>query len=310
MYLGCMKESYHLCFTSHDEVMFRDAEDHGMFLNILALRGFALETEVECEAEMSTHVHMNAFTAQPGRFAGQVRMSYTKWFNAKYGREGRFGEKYTFISKVEGFYHQLVVFSYILRNGLHHCAAATAFGYPYCSVREQFADDLGMAQEVAGHWSKEEMASILPRYSEFPDEYQMTAQGVFLRRSFMEIRKVEQYYATPRGYLYQMNRLTDESWSREQLQDQTGPPVTLRDVEQADENTVAQLLKNESGRGFKHGRMQDLDVCHLIDHDLLPGYGVQSVYQLTATQKQRIARQLFYEFHLPEHQIRRCLVMG
>ncbi len=310
MYLGRMKESYHLCFTSHDEVMFRDAEDHGMFLNILALRGFALETEVECEAEMSTHVHMNAFTAQPGRFAGQVRMSYTKWFNAKYGREGRFGEKYTFISKVEGFYHQLVVFSYILRNGLHHCAAATAFGYPYCSVREQFADDLGMAQEVAGHWSKEEMASILPRYSEFPDEYQMTAQGVFLRRSFMEIRKVEQYYATPRGYLYQMNRLTDESWSREQLQDQTGPPITLRDVEQADENTVAQLLKNESGRGFKHGRMQDLDVCHLIDHDLLPGYGVQSVYQLTATQKQRIARQLFYEFHLPEHQIRRCLVMG
>ena len=290
--------------------MFRDAEDHGMFLNILALRGFALETEVECEAEMSTHVHMNAFTAQPGRFAGQVRMSYTKWFNAKYGREGRFGEKYTFISKVEGFYHQLVVFSYILRNGLHHCAAATAFGYPYCSVREQFADDLGMAQEVAGHWSKEEMASILPRYSEFPDEYQMTPQGVFLRRSFMEIRKVEQYYATPRGYLYQMNRLTDESWSREQLQDQTGPPITLRDVEQADENTVAQLLKNESGRGFKHGRMQDLDVCHLIDHDILPGYGVQSVYQLTATQKQRIVRQLFYEFHLPEHQIRRCLVMG
>ena len=163
---------------------------------------------------------------------------------------------------------------------------------------------------MAANWTRDEIASFLPRFSEFPDEYQMTAQGVFLRRSFMEIRKVEQYFATPRGYLYQMNRLTDESWSREQLQDQTGPPITLRDVEQADENTVAQLLKNESGRGFKHGRMQDLDVCHLIDHDILPGYGVQSVYQLTATQKQRIARQLFYEFHLPEHQIRRCLVMG
>lgn len=310
MYLGGMKESYHLCFTSHDEVMFRDAEDHGMFLNLLALRSYALETEVECEADMSTHVHMNVLSVRPKHFAGQVRMSYTKWFNAKYGREGRFGEKYTFLSKVEGFYHQLVLFSYILRNGLHHCAAATAFGYPYCSVREQFADDLGMVQEVAANWTREEMASILPRYSEFPDEFQMTAQGVFLRRSFMEIRKVEQYYATPRNYLYQMNRLTDESWSREQLQDQTGPPITLRDVERADENTVAQLLKNESGRNYKHGRMQDLDVCRLIDHDILPGYGVQSVYQLSSTQKQRIARQLFYEFHLPDHQIRRCLVMG
>ena len=81
--------------------MFRDAEDHGMFLNILALRGFSTETEVECEAEMSTHVHINTLTAQPGRFAGQVRMSYTKWFNAKYGREGRFGEKYTFPVEIQ-----------------------------------------------------------------------------------------------------------------------------------------------------------------------------------------------------------------
>lgn len=304
-----MKESYHLCFTSHDEVLFRDAEDHGMFVNLLALRGYAMETEVECEADMSTHVHMNVLTAQPSRFAGQVRMSYTKWFNTKYGRRGRFGEKYTFISKVDGFYHQLVVFNYILRNGLHHCAAATSFGYPYCSVREQFADDLGMEHEVAANWTRDEIASFLPRFSEFPDDYQMTAQGVFLRRSFMEIRKVEQYYVTPRNYLYQMNRLTDESWAKEQQQDQTGPPITLRDVEQVDENTIAQLLKNESGRNFKHGRMQDLDVCHLIDHDILPGYGVQSVYQLTATQKQRIFHQLSNDFHLPEHQIRRCLVI-
>ena len=280
-----------------------------MFVNLLALRGYAMETEVECEADMSTHVHMNVLTAQPSRFAGQVRMSYTKWFNTKYGRRGRFGEKYTFISKVDGFYHQLVVFNYILRNGLHHCAAATSFGYPYCSVREQFADDLGMEHEVAANWTRDEIASFLPRFSEFPDEYQMTAQGVFLRRSFMEIRKVEQYYVTPRNYLYQMNRLTDESWAKEQQQDQTGPPITLRDVEQVDENTIAQLLKNESGRNFKHGRMQDLDVCHLIDHDILPGYGVQSVYQLTATQKQRIFHQLSNDFHLPELQIRRCLVI-
>ena len=46
MYLGCMKESYHLCFTSHDEVMFRDADDRIMLLSILVLRGFALEAEV------------------------------------------------------------------------------------------------------------------------------------------------------------------------------------------------------------------------------------------------------------------------
>lgn len=50
-----MKESYHICFTSHDEVMFRDEEDHGMFINLMALRGFALDTELMVDAEMSTH---------------------------------------------------------------------------------------------------------------------------------------------------------------------------------------------------------------------------------------------------------------
>jgi hypothetical protein len=52
-----------------------------------------------------------------------------------------------------------------------------------------------------------------------------------------------------------------------------------------------------------------MDVCRLIDRDILPGYGVTSVYQLTDTQKRRIAAQLQNEFHLPEAQIKRCLVM-
>ena len=55
--------------------------------------------------------------------------------------------------------------------------------------------------------------------------------------------------------------------------------------------------------------MQDMDVCHLIDHDLLPRYGATSVYHLTDTQKQRLAQQLQYEFHLPDAQIKRCLVI-
>jgi hypothetical protein len=105
-----------------------------------------------------------------------------------------------------------------------------------------------------------------------------------------------------------MNRLTDESWAREQDMDNTGAPITLSLIEQADEKTVAQMLRNEYGR-FNKERLQDMDVCRLIDKDLLPGYGVQSVYQLTSFQKQRIARQLFYDYHVSEAQIARCLVL-
>ena len=304
-----MKESYHICFTSHDEVLFRDEEDHGMFLNLMALRGFTHNTEILVDAEMSTHAHLNVFSDVPVWFAGRLRMSYTKYFNYKYHRIGRFGEKYTFCLKIDGFYHQMVEQNYTLRNGLHHGAAATAFGYKYCTVRELFAKDLCLSTESAASWTRQEMTSFLPRHSEFPDHFIMGPDGVFLRSSFMEIRRAEQFYGSPRNYLYQMNRLTDESWVKDQLTDGTGAPITLSLIEQADEKTVAQMLNNEHGRSFSRSRLQDMDVCRLIDKDILPSYGVTSVYQLSTSQKQRIARQLYNEFHLPDHQIRRCLVI-
>lgn len=303
-YLGGMKEMYHICFTSHDEVMFRDEEDHGMFVNLMALRSYSSGTEVVVDAEMSTHVHQGVFSNRPLEFARRERMSYTKYFNYKYGREGRFGQKYTFVQPVRGFMHQLTLQNYILRNGLHHGAVTNTFAYPYCTAGDLFSEELGFGNSVSARYSREEMVSFLPRHSDFPDGYQMDRSGVFLRSSFMELRQAEQYYVTPRNYLFQMNRLTDESWSRDQLKDNTGEPLTLDAVEQADENAVAQMLRNETGK--TRLMMQDLEVCRLIDKAILHG-GV-SVYQIPDSKKQGIARQLFYEHHLPEHQIRRCLV--
>jgi hypothetical protein len=300
-----MKESYHICFTSHDEVMFRDEEDHGMFVNLMALRSFAEQTEILADAEMSTHVHLNIFSGAPIHFASNLRLSYTRYFNRKYNRAGRLGQKNTFLLKVLGHVHQMVLENYILRNGLHHGAAPTAFGYKYCSVRDMFVEDICFQIEKPFSWNRAEMAAILPRHTEFPDEFQMNENGIFVRRSFMELRRAEQFYGSPRNYLYQMNRLTDESWEREQQEDRTDKPITLGDVEHADETTIAQMLKNESARNFSHTRLQDLDVCRLIDKEILQG--TCSVYQLSDTKKQQISRLLFHEFHLPDYQIRRCI---
>lgn len=307
--VAIMKESFHLCFTSHDEVMFRSPEDHAIFLNLLALRGFAEQTEIWADAQMSTHVHLNVYSDKPQHFASNLRLSYTRAFNKKYGRSGRFGEKYTFQLLVQGFVHQMILLNYILRNGLHHNAAATAFGYEYCSIRDMFAEDLLFKTETPVRMSRKDIASFLPRHAEFPDEFQMNANGVFVRRSFMELRKAEQYYGSPRNFLYQMNRLTDESWVKEQMEKDRGrKPLTLGDIEHASAQSVAQMLKNETGRNFSRSRLQDLDVCRLIDQEILPGYGVTSPYLLKESQKQNISNLLFHEFHLPETQIRRCLV--
>ena len=214
-----MKESYSICFTSHDEVMFRDEEDHG--------------------------------------------------------------------------------------------AVSIAMGYPFCSIKEMFAKDLNTVLEPAVFTRREEIAGFLPRYADFPDTYVMDKNGIFLRRSFMEIRRLEQFYVSPRNFVYQMNRLTDETWQQEQIKDGTGKPITLADVEPGlDEKSIAELLNNENARNFSRSRMQDLEVCRLIDQELLPGTGATSVYRLTDTQRSRIYRTLQNEFHLPDRQIRRCLVCG
>ena len=244
-----MKESYSICFTSHDEVMFRDEADHGMFVNIMAIEAYRTQSEILSDAEMSNHVHLNAFTRQPTQFAGRTRMSYTKYFNGKYGRKGRMGEKGTYVLRVNGFNHQLVLNNYIFRNGLHHCAAATAFGYPYSSIQEMFAADLGQVLPPAVYTKRSDIASFLPRFADFPDSYVMDGRGVFLRRSFMEIRQVEMFYSSARNFLYQMNRLTDETWEEEQKKDGTGKPITIADVEPGlDPKSIEQLLANEYGR--------------------------------------------------------------
>lgn len=289
--------------------MFRDSEDHGMFINLMALRAFDTGTELLADAEMSTHVHLNLLADDPMAFAKRLRISYTKYFNHKYGREGRFGEKYTYLLKVDGFNHQLVLLNYILRNGLHHAASPTALGYLYCSVRDMYQEDIGLSRDQPVQLSREDIAHFLPRHSEFPDKYQMNENGVFIRSSFMELRRVEQHYGSPRNFLFQMNRLTDPSWSDEQQRDGTGKPLTLADVEQADERSISQMLNNEYGRNFSRNRLQDMDVCRLIDRQLAPRFGASSAYGLTENQKQRLARQLLYEYRLPDAQIRRCLVL-
>ncbi|MBP5689845.1 MAG: hypothetical protein J6W74_02915 [Bacteroidales bacterium] len=305
-----MKESYHICYTSHGEVMFRDREDYGVFLNLAALRCYSTGSELLVDAEMSTHVHLNVFTDCPMRFGSALRMSYTKYFNHKYGRKGRLGEHGIFLQRISGFQHQVVAMNYIFRNGLHHGAAATAFGYSFCSVKEPFKEDIFGETDRVTYTSRTEIASIFPEHADFPDKYMLDYKGVILRSCFMETRRVEQFYVTPRNFLFQMNRLTDDSWIRDQEQDKTGSPIRLGDIEHdADENAIARMLKNESGRSFNKSALTDLSLCELIDKELAIRHGATSIYGLPETTRKRIAKELYHDRHLPMPQIKRCLAL-
>ena len=68
------------------------------------------------------------------------------------------------------------------------------------------------------------------------------------------------------------------------------------------------MLRNEQAR-YATARMNDLQVCELIDTRFVPKYRAFSVYHLTDGQKNAIANDLYRQYRLGQAQIRRCLAM-
>ena len=118
-------------------------------------------------------------------------------------------------------------------------------------------------------------------------------------------------FVTPRGFLYQMNRLSDEVWQREQLEENPNEPaVTLNTIERPfDKKSVLSMLECEKGFKYDASKMNDTAVCNIIDNQLVKRYRKPSVYALDDTQKKAIAQLLKNELHIPQHQINRCLIL-
>lgn len=300
-----MKQLYHLSISCHHEALFRDAEDIRCITNILALVAFTLQVEIWVDAIMGTHLHLVVFADESRvlELARRLKHRITKYHRGRHRGRGPLFDPPVFYLRLEGPNHILAAISYVLRN---------AFGYGPCSVNDIFREDLGKPAYQTRITSRSDIASRLPRFSEFPDRFVMDGDGMLLRESFEELRRVELYYKTPRSFLYQMNRLSSEDWEREQQKDETSDaPITLRSIEPlADERTLTDLLSNEKGLAYRKDRMSDLDVCMLIDRTLMNRYQDKTVYQVDSGQKMQLARTLRYEFHLPDAQIRRCLALG
>lgn len=303
-----MRRIYHSIITSHEEAMFRKPRDIGLFINLLALHSYRDNVDILADAELSTHAHLGIFAENPVEFMWKLRISYNRLFNSLYGRHDRLGEKGAYIDPVSGKLHIQACFSYIGRNGLHHGLSGTAFGYSYCSAKSLFVNELGFITPSNTITSREEISSIIPRRYDFPDSFVMNENCVFERTSFMATQMAEAYYGSARNYLYQMNRLSGEEWLSEQKQDGSGAtPIGLAQMEPS--YSVESMLKNENGRHYRPDRPSDLDVCALVDDEFAPRFGASSVYQLTASQKQHIYKELRFERNLPDTQIRRCLVL-
>ena len=304
-----MKKSYHLCLSAGDEIMFRDLEDYRRCFNCFAIALYKTGSTGLVEAFMSNHFHLMIQTEDPKEFMYNMRQPYSKYFNQKYGRNGALGEKEHFQLEIRGLHHHLAAMSYILRNPLHHGIAPIPYAYPHSSVNVIFQHEMGKSNTDILIPEKSYYKHI-GRRAAYPDTYKMNDKGMFLRECVLDIVQVENMFATPRSFDYYMGRKTSEDWHKEQSKDNIdNPPVKLEAIEYGvNSHSLERMLINENGR-CDYRKMSDIDVCTLVDHQILPSIGKSSVYQLTSKEKEGIAEILFKTYHIGSDMIRRCLVM-
>lgn len=308
-HLPNMKKTYHLCLSGDDEVIFRDQEDYHMGFNYFAIALYKTDSIGLAESFMSTHTHQTIQTAAPDEFMYNFRRPYSLYFNNKYQRTGRLGEKDHFTMEVNGYHHQVAAISYTLRNALHHGVVSIPYSYPHCSVNAIFRREMGKFTDEKT-LPRSQTYKHLSRRAEFPDSYKMSESGVFLRESVLDIPQVENLFVTPRAFNYYMSRKSSEEWDKEQAKDGNGQaPVNLTSIENGISlHNTNQMHAFEAGKA-DYRKITDIELCTMLDNLARTRYGRHSVYQLTRQEKAQIAEELYKTLHLSEALIRRCLVL-
>ncbi len=292
-----MRKLCHISFSSHEEVMFRCEEDINYAFNCFAVACLETDSRPLADSEMTTHCHFGIITENAQLAFTRFRYPYARYFNYKYGRRGRLGERTAFFLQVDGLQHSLSMLSYVFRQALHHGLSESSFGYRHNSVNTIFQSKLGKIQnyDILG---RSRMSKYLPcQQRELPDAYRMNRNGLLLREDVIDTSYVEELFISPRSFLYYMNRVSSDAWKEEQMTDDNGlPPITL-DVIEPDcyRQAMPQLLQNETGRHFRNN-ITDLELCALIDGYYLSRLNRRSIYELSDSERQALGNRIFSDF--------------
>ncbi len=316
-----MTKCYHICFTSHNEVMFRNNIDYIFGIFSMVLASIRTHTIILAFALMSDHVHVAIMTSSYTNFVIAFRRSYSLHFNKRYKREGALGELGYYHKELIGTNHIIAAISYILRNPIHHGICKSPFEYKYtssncyfnkffcrkplfspCLMSRRKMSDLGMIHRNS--------------VSDIPNNYRFDENGTLIFSDFVDVTFVENHYVSGRRFSYYMTRPSNEEWAKEQMKDMSGsqmaeeeylaynPPINLETIEPS--FSLPDLQKKE-GCNFQEKRILDNEVCELIDQCYLPRYDVESYVQLNLAQKEEIAKDILSRYYAGKKQLQRCL---
>lgn len=301
-------KNYHFCISGGNEIMFRSEEDYIRAFNTLAITVAETGAFLNAESIMSTHTHICIRCDDVDAIAKQFWKAYTRYFNSRYGRHGALGGK-PHIVEIEGFNHWLTAICYVLRNAVHHGVAPTPFAYRHCSANAIFRKETGKP-DITERLPRKSYYKYLPKGATIPTDYIMGTDGLIRRETVLALPEVEHMFGTPRSFLFHMNRLSSEEWKREQEKDNNNlAPVSLETIEQnASSQSMAEMLSHEHGRS-NYKVMTDIELCTLIDTEILPSNGKESVYSLSDREKHEFIKLVCARTHVSEPRVRKCMAL-
>ena len=283
----------HICIKSDAELLHRVEDDYRCAITKMSMAAFGAGADIYAYSFMSNHIHIVWCFPDAGRFVSRYRNAYCKWFNHKYRRSGRLGERCFFIDTLDTLDRKLRAVNYVLRNPVHHFVSDTPFSYAYCSARYVFSSELCMMPVTSGRRT----GAYVPSCKSLPAGYVLDPQGMVLPSCFLNVDAVENLYLSPKNYLYMINRpaYSDVSKSTDGQR-----LLQLGDLERGED--IEALYQNERRRSVS-GMSTDMEVCKMIE-DLLPS-GV-TYCQLQGPEKDELIRKILAVRYVPKLQLRRC----
>lgn len=303
-----LMNNYHVCISGDNEILFRSEEDYIRAFNTLAIAVAETGSYLNADSIMSTHMHICVRTDNILSLIRRFWKSYTRYFNSRYGRKGPLGSR-PYIVEIAGFNHWLTAICYVLRNAVHHGVAPTPFAYRHSSANAIFRKETGKS-DVTGNLPLKSYYKYLPKGTTCPSGYIMDSSGLIKRESVLDLADIEHMFGTPRSFLFYMNRLSGEEWRREQEKDNnSSAPVSLDMIERnASFQNLSEMLNHESGRS-NYKVLTDIELCSLVDKEILPLRGKRSIYELSVHEKLELLKQICTKTHIPESRVCRCLAM-
>ena len=287
----------HVCIKSEGELMHREEEDYRCGISKMAFAAFRTESHIYAYAFMSTHIHIIVQTSDCPKFISLYRSAYTRWFNHKYCRTGRLGERYYHTEHLETPYRILYAVNYVLRNPVHHLVSDSALGYEFCSARYIFAGDFRFRDLPCARRTTHFLSTKIT----LPESFCLNENGMISPESFLEIKAVENLYGTVKSFMYYLNRPSFKDLGKSP--DTGEKPLTIDMIEPS--FNIEELRENEQKRSVK-GYAKDIDICRIIDKECLPG---KSYTRITEQERIRITNTLLRRFNgcISIKQINRCL---